>query len=245
MAYILSARLHEFYIYLRQLALRPAPPRVRFAIFSHPRSGSQLLRALVSQQPAVYCEGEVFLKFVGSRVLFPRVYLEGLSARTKSDVYGCILRQSHIYSITRDFEGFQRRLAAEGWKVVYLQRRDRLRLALSQLRAASSGIWHRYAPGALAPMVVDVRELRDQLRWIDQCRRHEERIMGSVPHLKVVYEDDLFAASAHQATADAVFAFLGLPSVPVAARTFVTTPPDLSQAVANWEEVQRALQQET
>lgn len=227
---------------MRQLLLRHPPPAVRFAILSHPRSGSQLLRGLVNHHPQVCCMGEVFLRFLDSRysrVLFPRFYLEALAARSRFPVYGCILRQSHLYRVCGDAEAFQRGL---DWKLIYLQRRDRVRLALSQLRAARLQVWHRHAPSPPVAVHVDVQELRDQLRWIDQVRRHEERIMGSLPHLRVDYEDDLLLPERHQATADRVFAFLGLPSVPVKARLYRTSEDDLSQGVANWTEVREALE---
>jgi len=242
---VVAARLYELSVYLRQLLWRHPPPEGRFAILSHPRSGSQLLRGLINHHPQVCCMGEVFLRFLDtrwSRVLFPRFYLEALAARSPFPTYGCILRQSHLHRVCHDAEAFQRRLAEEGWKLIYLQRADRVRLALSQLRAARLKVWHLHAPEAPVAVRIDVQELRDQLRWIDQVRRHEERIMGSLPHLRVHYEDDLLPAERHQPTADRVFAWLGLPSVPVRARLHRTTPDDLSLGVANWAEVRAALE---
>jgi len=235
------SRLYEAYFCARSLWPHRSLPRP-FAVFSQARSGSQLLRGLLNQHPRLWCEGEVMLRFVQTRwprMLFPAAYLEGLASRSSPTVYGCLLRQSQLWRCCPDPQGFPAELARRGWQLIHLQRRNRLRLALSFLRAEALQRWHleRGSRAGGERPTIDPRALLDYLRWTDQARAFEEEALSRVVALKLVYEEDLESQSSHQATADRVFEFLGLPSAPVQAPLRRTGEGQLPDLVSNWQQL--------
>ena len=240
-------RLFEAYVCARSLWPHRSQPRP-FALFSQARSGSQLLRGLLNQHPQLWCEGEVLLRFVQTRwprLLFPASYLEGLASRCSVTVYGCLLRQSQLWRCCAEPQGLPRELAQRGWLLIHLQRRSRLRLALSFLRARELQRWHleRSSRAAQDRPYIDPRALLDYLRWTDQARHFEDRALAGVAHLKVRYEEDLEPQLQHQATADRVFAFLGLPSVAVQAPLRRTGEGRLRDLVSNWQQLVEVLRE--
>ncbi len=239
------SRLYEAYFCARSLWPHRSVPRP-FAVVSQARSGSQLLRGLLNQHPQLWCEGEVMLRFVQTRwprMLFPAAYLEGLASRCGLRVYGCLLRQSQLWRCCPDSQSFPSELARRGWQLIHLQRGNRVRLALSFLRAEALQRWHlERGRGAVAERpYISPRSLLDYLRWTDQARTFENEAMSRVAALKLFYEQDLQPQQRHQATADRVFEFLGLPSAPVQAPLRRTGEGPISELVSNWQQLVEVL----
>lgn len=218
MATTWSARFHELCVYWAWWKAGRPRPRRAFVIFGHPRSGSQLLRNLLGQHPAVHCDGEVLLKFLEAwprRVLLPRLYMWGMAARRKADYYGCVLREDHLFQTC----GRSGSLLADlgPWKLIHLIRQNALRLALSHVRADVTGRWMQRHPGPVPLIELPPEQVADCLDWTLRVRDHEQATVNRFPHLSLEYSQDLMDSTRHQATADRVFQWLGLPACRVAA----------------------------
>ena len=67
--------------------------------------------------------------------------------------------------------------------------------------------------------------------------RLEAEWLGPLPHLTMVYEDDLLRVDARQPSLDRAFEFLGLQSVPVRTQYARLTGDRLEDVVENYEEI--------
>ncbi len=211
-------RFHELGVYAGWWKAGRPRPRHAFAIFAHPRSGSQLLRNLLAQHPAIHCDGEVLLKFLETwpqRVLLPRAYLLGMATRRKAQTYGCILREDHLFRVCGRSGSLLLELGP--WKLIHLFRQNALRLALSHVRAGLSGRWIQLDGVPVPPIELPPERVADCLDWTLRVRAYEQATVERFPHLALEYRQDLEDSARHQTTADRVFEWLGLPSHKVAA----------------------------
>jgi LPS sulfotransferase NodH len=100
-------------------------------------------------------------------------------------------------------------------RVVHLTREDRLRQAISFVRARQSGIWSRQQGDAQSEATVSydrrlIHETIEQLEWQDEQWRHEFAGVG-IPVLGITYEQ---LATDLTRVVRRVLALLGVPPMP-------------------------------
>ena len=67
-------------------------------------------------------------------------------------------------------------------------------------------------------------------------------MLESLPYLEIIYEENLLTTNQHQPTADKIFTYLNLPSVPVKT-SLQKTPYKISEVIENYEEIAAILKQ--
>lgn len=224
---------------LTVLAARGA--RTRFVLFAQGRSGSTLLESLLACHPEVCRATELLLERRRKRSL--RLYVEAQSRLVSCQVWGF---KAKVHQLSRnqavDPGRFLRRLDRAGWKIIHLSRRDLLRQAVSHFVRLHRGASHKHEDGPEPlPLHVDCDALLAQIRDKERYRLEEEAALAHVPHVRVVYEDDLLPRERHQQTADRLFRFLGVEPVPVQTKFVKITPERLVDVVDNFDEVVAAL----
>jgi hypothetical protein len=216
-------------------------PETRFVLFAQGRTGSSLLASLLNAHPAVFCDGEL----LDAKRLFPRAVIDGRARRHPDRVYGFKLKVYHLSMDQKlaDPVGFVRNLAADGWRIIHLRRRNVLRQTLSQFVAERRKAYHLFAGQRedLGRMEVDLARVVRHMGWRLRMQELEERALDGLSHAVVHYEDDLMDGARHQATADRLFAFLGLDPAPVTTAHRKITPKRLADFVANPEAVAAAV----
>jgi hypothetical protein len=166
---------------------------------------------------------------------------------SKKIAYGFKLkRHLHLAPVQKmpDPNGCLRSWHKEGWKMIHLVRRNILRMHLSAILAKSRNVYLLYKGQPALPLNklnLDCAQLLEQLRAKENQAREDELVLKGLFPLRLTYEDDLLNESSHQKTANKVFAFLGLDSVPVKTEYLRTTPSALSEFIENHEEVYHAL----
>lgn len=217
----------------------PRPER-RFVVFAQGRSGSTLLTDLVNSHPDIFCDDEV-LTFPRR---WPERYVAALSVGQRRPVWGFKVK---IYQLTEaqgmDEPGrFLRELHRRGWQVVHLRRRNVVRQALSSMVAeARGGLYHQASgAGRAGDVTIDVEDLLRRARQRVDFGEQEADALRGIPHLALVYEDDLLDPRCHQPTADRVFAHLGVAPAPVATVLTKLAPAPLA-GVTNADEVAAAV----
>lgn len=217
----------------------PRPAR-RFVIFAQGRSGSTLLVDLLNAHPRLVCDDEI-LTF---RRRWPARYATACSVGHRAEVWGFKVKIYQLLDAQQMAEpgAFLRHLHEDGWSVVHLHRGNVVRQALSSMVAAARGGHYHQAAGASAPppVVIDPAELVARAAERDRFVALEEEALRGVPHLRVVYEDDLLTPAQQQATADRVLTHLGLDPVPVRTKLAKIARHPLD-GVANADEVRQAL----
>lgn len=238
--------VNAYYLgYAYELAqhLRPAPrqaaPERRFVLFARGRSGTTLLLSLLDRHPAAACDGEILRR----RARHPRGLIEAREALTTPPVYGFKLLSYQLRSLQTHWpnrRALLEGLVNDGFRVIYLRRRNLLRHALSGLYAEHRRRWHQTSEAASHERFSIDRS--DLFRWLDgstQLARFEQRMLEALPHLALTYEDDLEDAAVHARTLHRVTGWLGLDPIDPQTTLQRTTPRRLDAFVDNAAEVRR------
>jgi LPS sulfotransferase NodH len=218
---------------------RAGTPR-RFLVLASARTGSELLASLLNAHPDVVCDSEI----LAEEVLWPRRLVEGGAVRARlkgARAYGFKLQLNQLRDEQRlgDPHAYLAGLAERGQRIYRLRRRNLLRQVLSfaRMRQTVTHIPAGHAHPFPDPLTLDPAQVVEGLSYIDGLERFAEAMLASVPHMSLVYEDDLAELSAQQRTLDAIFDDLGVTRMgarPVLGRT---SPARMREDLANFDEV--------
>lgn len=211
----------------------------KFLIIGRARSGTTLLTQLLNAHPDVRCDREVLAK----SVLAPVAHLERLAAKSPAAAYGAKLLSYQMVQVHRlkDPVGFLRRLEDRGFRFVHLHRESFPQL-VSLMAASRHHVYHRTAAHAPAERFrPDVEDFLRQLGWTEMLLDYERRCLRDIPHAAVSYEADLLRSERHQATADRLFGWIGVPPAPVAAQVRKLLPEDPRALIENYDALAAAM----
>ncbi len=226
--------------YTRSLLTNQAGPEEKFLLFFRPRSGSNLLRDLINCHPQVYCDEEIFRQGLVNKVQFPYRYIQGrAAAHADKKVFGFKLNINQINLQSCEPAPFLLKLQQTGWKVIYTQRGNLLQQAISFFVAQKREVWLDTAKNALADfkLSIDVPALLAKMERMELAVSKEKTLLADFPRLEIIYEQDLLPPECHQSTADRVFQFLEINSVPVKANLVKTSSKKLSEYVENYDDM--------
>ncbi|BAP55707.1 hypothetical protein THII_1410 [Thioploca ingrica] len=234
---------HEIRSYLR-LLLKKDLLNNKFVIFGQGRTGSNLVRTLLQSHPQIICQGEVFMRYY-LKVFMPKFFLQGQLAKYPSNkVYGFQLQPFHLSFHQVDGKAFLSHLHNQGWKIIYLKRRNWLHQKISALIAIRKNKWHYRASEAKtdkSPKIhLNGNEIIKELEKKGLDYTKDKEMLDSLPYLEIIYEDDLLTAAQHQPTADKIFAYLNLSSAFVKT-SLQKTPYKISEVIENYEEIANLL----
>lgn len=230
-------RAKEFYVYILPIIKGSYNTDKKFIIFAQARTGSRLLGDLLNSHPEIHCDREIFLN---KNLFFPELYLRRLSTRDTKKVYGC---QIKLYQLTKyqniDAEKFLLSLHKNRWKIIYLERKNLLRQSISAMIAA---IRKEYCDTAENPLknskfYIDCDELITGIEYYERQLIEEKKLLKKLPHIMLIYEDDLLTAEEHQKSLDRIFDYLGLNTVPVKTTLVKTSSDNMSNFIQNYNEV--------
>jgi LPS sulfotransferase NodH len=228
----------------------------RFVILAAPRSGSNLLCALLNSHPEILCHHEIYnpsgvyyaldyrdgsldLGTIEARDRAPLKFLERVWFTTLG--HGCV-----GFKMTRgqNEQVLENVLRDPGVRKIVLKRRNRIKTYVSTLVAERSGQWEVYSEADLIkskPKVeLSVTDLRTHiaLNEVYYARIDAELRFTGQEALDVAYEDlDNPAVHSH------LLGELGVTrrSIPLKSRSIKQNSSDLRQLVANYDEVLKAL----
>ena len=174
-------------------------------------------------------------------VRFPRMSVYQRVRQCNSAVYGFSVTVEQLRQVQRmaNPNQFLQDLIRGGCRVIFLQRRDALRHAIATLRTYS--INFRFdTPESIAKtgrFTVDVSELIACLQYLDNQRVEASAILHEVPHLSLVYEDDLIDPNSYQTTAERLSTFLSIPDIKPVGNPLKLVHQRLEDIVTNYDEV--------
>lgn len=248
-----TLRLNRLLSRLRGLMGHPLPyflaflgkPKAttKFIILTTGRSGSEELIDIINNHQEIKCDSEILYRH---RIL-PVLLVRGCSKQSQKRVYGFKFKNQNMPKSSNEKKRMLiTRLYKNGWKIIYLTRRDVLRRVLSEFIARGrNGLWHisHVSRDKMGKNILNkkIRIRYDELiKRIDQILNYNvfnEELLKNKQHIKLIYEDNLSSEKKIQETADAVFSYLGLTSVPVKTKYLKTTPDDLSTIIENYDEL--------
>jgi LPS sulfotransferase NodH len=221
---------------------RLAAPEARFAILTSGRTGSELLVSLLGAHPQIACDGEL----LAIRRLAPRALLDSraaLAGLRGARAWGFKVMRSHLLvQSARDPAEQLREMAAEGIRLIGLERRDVLQQAISFVRAAGGTYHHRRGDaGRFEPVALDPATVIASMVVLEEAARFDRELLAGGDSLDLVYEDDLLEPARQQATVDRIAAWLGLAPRPVASDLVKLTPRATAELVSNYDELSAAV----
>ena len=248
----LIKRYEECRLYLRYWKYKKHVPTKKFIIFTHWRSGSELLVNLLNSHPNICCDGEIFLDFCQlstPRVLAPHWYMNGKSCGRNADVYGFKLMSDQLGKILilRSHKGpnkYLNYLLTNGWKIIYLLRQNIFRKALSSLVAQSTNTWHvKSRQSSREKIRIDPGQLLERMKGYENDMANEEKDLKNNPHLTIIYEEGLLEMENHQKTIDTVCDYIGIPAAPVKTQLKRTSSDCISKTIENFEVIYDVVRQ--
>lgn len=231
-------RTREMSIYSRFIANKSSIPDKRFVLFAQGRTGSDLLCSLINSHQEIFCDEEI----LNQNVLFPLAFVKGNCVRSKKDVYGFKLKIYHLTGAQQidNVKEFLWQLYDQGWKIIYLFRRNIFRQVISGFVARERKSYHYRVgdkPLNLEKIYIDCDELFREMRGRLTLLEKEKEVLKNLPHLTVNYEDHLLSAEMHQKTLDRIFSYLDVSSVSVKTDLLKITPDRLYDLIKNYKEV--------
>jgi len=227
-------------------------PEIRFAVVANGRSGSTLLANLIRSHPAIQCENEILneKRWQGIRRplgwlvrRLPTPYLARLAEQATKPVFGFKLKTGRqVY----DLSGTLYSLHRHGWRLIALQRRDALQQTFSWAVAQATGHWQRTAHGQtpLQRVTLDPDHFLRDLRICLADRQTLTKLLQPLPHLALIYEDDLQHSDQWPATAARLCTFLSVPPAPLTSRIIKTWDRPYAEVVTNYDELVRLAKRE-
>lgn len=236
------AALLELYAFLRFLFSRKFACDKKFVIFGEARTGSSLLVTLLDSLHGVTCKAELWI----DPLLAPRRFIHHHYALCSGQAFGfkILPPQAARKQEQLGIENVLSELAGGGYKIIELSRDNILRMALSDIRAQSTGQWHRRKRTADAPvlaMEIDIEELFSELREIQRLRHDKQVLLEGLPTLKISYEKDLEDAAAHADTVRRIAEYLEIPYSPPETPLRRIQAAPLAETIANYDEIAAAL----
>lgn len=219
-------------------------PPTRFFIFAHGRSGSRLLCDLLHSHPDITCD----LEILAERARSPRGIIEAHARMCPTVAHGFKVK---IYQLTdaqgvTDVRGFIDELHDDGWKLIYLHRKNVVRHAISGIVREHTGQAHRIGAKEAAQkyprIIIDPQNLEQRVRGIRETLETEEQTIAGLPFERVTYDDDLMTEEAQQRTGARLVEWLGLRAAPVRCDVKPSTPRKLVDLVENYDELVRAFE---
>jgi hypothetical protein len=235
-------RIRIWQAYWRSFA-NNRPPQTRFVYFAHSRSGSHLFADLVGAHPLVECVTEHALLWGYGGIVATYRYIDGVSKASAATIFGGKINISQLERQRVPADQVIAELAANGWRFIILERKNTLEQVFSALVAQKRRQYHDISTPSLQDLqiTVDLRALHEKLDRKTATNKSTRLQLAPYDPLIITYEDDLIGVEAQQRTADQVFAFLGIESVPVRTRYVKSAVYAPSDYILNYDEVVASL----
>lgn len=222
-------------------------PSRRFVILTAGRAGSELLVSLLDSHPRIRCASEILKdarvspnRYVAARAAMARI--RGV------DAFGWKLVLSHFRAPDGTVAGigdpatYPARLVSDGWSLIVLVRRNPVRQAVSFIVGTERKFHYRRGDALhSAPITIDPVRLLAATWIIESETQVLLDFVDRVPHLRLVYEQDLLDPSEHQSTVDRVCDYVGVDAASVRSELVKPASTSVRDLMANFDEVRGLL----
>jgi|GEM_PF-644286 len=222
----------------------PSGP-VRLVIFGQGRTGSTLLENLICSTGYFRPNGELFNTDRGE-ILYPIQFIHGLLKRSAKKNF---IFHVKIYQLTHDRKRpidpavFLETLYAEGWKIIYLKRRNKVKHVLSNIIAEHRAAPHKYDNNKEKFNIhVNCSDFVEGVKGRFSYDKSEKQALRNVKYHEVVYEEDLEKSTTHQQTVDKIMDYVSLEHRKVTTIYRKINTQSLNELISNYDEFVVCLQ---
>ena len=225
-----------------QSVMGSRPHKPSFVVFDIGQSGGMLLTNWFQAHHKISFQEDILSQVVR----FPRMSVYQHVRQSHGEVYGFSTTVEQLRQVQRmaDPNQFLQDLRRGGCRVIALNRRDALRHAIATLKTYSVNCRFDTTSPAHQPskFAVDVSELIACLKYLDNQRVEASAILHEVPHLSLIYEDDLIDPNSHAATAGRLSKFLDIPAIKPVGSPLKLVHQQLADIVDNYDELRTGLE---
>lgn len=221
----------------------------KFLIFAQGRTGSTVLTDLLHSHTDIFMYDEIFNKRIIKHINKPVAYANTLvRLQYRSPVVGFKVK---VYQLTKEHDldpkKTLQRFLQDGWKIIYLERENKLDHALSNMIANQRGAFHHteHTGSAVEQLTLELTydDLREKIERRIERTKQEQKALEGIPYCHIIYEQDLLRAEHHQETANRIFDYLEIPRLKVSTKFKKINNKSRKDLVKNWDEIEKALEQ--
>ena len=216
------------------------PHKPSFAILDIGQSGCITLAEWFKAHQKVTFQEDI----LSQSVRFPRTTVYQRIRQSLGEVYGFNVSVEQLRQVQRlaNPNQFLQDLHRGGCRIIFLNRKDMLRHAIATIKAYGLNCRFDMASSdtGMAPRSqfrVDVAELIDCLKYMDNQRLEARAMLHNIPHLALTYEDDLINPNSHKRTANKLSTFLDIPSIRPTSSKLKLVHQQLTDIIENHDEV--------
>jgi LPS sulfotransferase NodH len=237
-------RLIEAKNYFYNSVKSTTPDNVRLLIFGQGRTGSSLLESLICSTGYFFRNGELLNTDKGE-ILYPVQYIRGLTKRKASEN---IIFHIKVYQLTKDrrrpFDpaDFLNTLYNDGWKIIYLRRKNKVRHALSNVVAEHRGHFHKFNDKEEKySLSIDCNKFIDRVNERFKFEDAERSALANIHYHEIIYEDDLEKSDTHQATINRILDYISLEHREIGTKHRKVNTQSLKDLIVNYDEFMNCL----
>lgn len=234
----IRAKIYIWQGYLANVFLKNSS-RIKVVIFAQGRTGSTLLEDLLCSTGKFKKHGELLGKGFFN-VHFPFSFISGLSKISRGTNFIFHLKVYHLSRDRKRHEDpheFLSRLAADGWKIIYLSRSNILRHSFSNIMAEARGHFHKFDDSKEDhKFYIDIEKFESKVQERISFMEEEVRALQNLKYCSLNYEKDLQDSYRHQNTVDKVFGFLGLERAKAHSTLRRINKSSFDSLISNYEE---------
>lgn len=216
-------------------------PAQKFLIYGQGRTGSELLCSLLDANPDIQCDTEIFFH----HIFLPKLLIKGKCNSCPKKAYGFKVKIYQLLDIQKkDPRQFLIDFLDDRGKIIYLKRQNLLRQGISLITARQRKQFHIKSKNQAVKkekINIDCDLLLAQMRDREAYDDTDAKVLEGLPYIPIVYEDDLLKEENHQATVDKICEYLKITPTPVQTKFRKLTPENLSDLIANYDEVLQAV----
>ena len=219
-----------------------------FIILTRERTGSTCLLDLLSSHSRIKTDPHIFYNYNS----LPQVFKKK-NVRYRNNIHGFKFKvQASSLELTTQnqikAENGLRELVEQGVQIVYLQRENLVKQAVSWLLADCAKLKKQnyrkgQKPIKIKSMNLQPNLLLERIQQSEKLLNFEKSILTDLPYLYLSYEKDLMPEEMHQITLDRICNFLNIQSEKAITRYVKLSSNDLSDNISNYEEIYECLKQ--
>ena len=216
----------------------------KLLIYGTDRSGTGLLLNLLNNSHLIHTEGELLSHSLN--IDDPVQKIKEAELKSEAHVFGFKLLTYQLFMRFEDPVKFIKYLLSDDYKILYLRRRNIVRIAISNINARQKGKFHYFKKDAhdinrYSKIKIDINDLFKWIKVAEQNHERENEILKDIPVLSLFYEDDLSEEQFHQRTVEKVCNYIDIPIYTVSSRIVKNIPVELPDYIENFNELKEAL----
>jgi LPS sulfotransferase NodH len=212
-------------------------PQKRALIFGMGRTGSTLLEDLLQSTGYFEAHGELFRPSEPLQSKPLDYFLEKANNCSKHFIsHVKVYQMTSVVQSNLSKREFLEGLLENGWQLIYLKRRNRLKHLFSSVRAQESSIYHTETILPTFTTTVDCFQFKHGVKQLERWEVEELELLENLPYLTIEYERHLENEESHTATIKTILDYLELPERPFQTKLKKVVRGELSSIITNYDE---------